>query len=258
MEGCSTVMSRRDFDNLMKIAGPNVPPSAEARQRLAGAYTDLVGLADAARKLGIGESAQFQQTMELLRLRTLADMYRTALEADAKIVSDAEVEEYYRSHVLEFEEVKLHRVVIPKTNLAVKDRQEYEKKALRIAGEMRDRAAKGEDLEVLQKDAYAALGFSAIAPSTDVGNRRRSGLTPEVAEDVFALAAGGISKVEIESYSVVIYKVDAKVTLPWQRVKEEIIHEITKERIETGLKAASRAIRADLNQKYFGVAELTQ
>jgi len=251
-ENCSTVMTREDFDELMKVAASRAASNAETRQSVAKSYIDLVGLAEGARKLGIEESAQFRQTMELLRLRTLADMYRKTLEAEAKIVSDGAVDAYYQEHIPQFEEVKLRRVVIPKTNLAMTDRAEYEKKALQVAGEMRDRAAKGEDLDQLQKDAYTALGFSSIPPSTDVGNRRRASLIPEVAQDVFSLAAGAVSKVENETYSLVIYKVETKVTLPKQRVKDDIIREIAKQKVEAGLKAAREGIRPELNEKYFG------
>ena len=257
-QDCSTVMSREDFDDLVKIAAPHAASSAETRQSLVKSYVDLVGLAAAARKVGIEDSPQFQRTMELLRLRTLADMYRKTLEAEAKIVSDDAVEAYYQGHGAEFEEVKLRRLVIPKSNLAMADAEEYERKAVQIAGEMRDRAAKGEDLDQLQKDAYTALGFSAIPPSTDVGNRRRASLTPDVALDVFSLTAGKVSKVEKEAYGLVVYRVEAKATLPKQRVKDEIVREIAKQKLEIGLKSAKDGIRAELNEKYFGATTITQ
>jgi hypothetical protein len=60
--------------------------------------------------------------------------------------------------------------------------------------------------------------------------------------------------VEKEPYSFVVYKVDAKWTLPEERVREEISREIVKQKLETALQSVTEGIRTDLNENYFGPA----
>ena len=144
--------------------------------------------------------------------------------------------------------------MLPKNNFAADDRQKFEQDAQRIAADLRERAAHGEDLERLQKEAYEALGFSGLPPATDVGNRRRANLPAEVSEEIFSLRPGEVSKVENETYSFVIYKVEAKRTLPQEQVREEITREVAKEKLERALKSITGNIRTELNEKYFGTA----
>jgi hypothetical protein len=61
-----------------------------------------------------------------------------------------------------------------------------------------------------------------MPPSTDVGHRRRTGLSSEASEEVFSLQPGQVSQVQQETYSFVIYKVDTKRKLPCEQVREEI------------------------------------
>jgi len=250
-EDCTVVVKRQQFDDLMKIVAPGQGATA-VKHSLAKTYTDLLALDSAAKKLGIDTSSQFLETMEWLRVRTLADMYRRSMEKESSAVSEEEIDQYYHEHILQFEEAKLRRIVLPRNNFAAADRQEFEKKALQIATDIRERAAKGEDLDELQHEAYKALGFDGIPPATEVGNRRRTGLTPEVSDDLFSLRPGEISKVEKETYSFGIYKVEEKWTQPRQRVREEIVREVAKRKLETTLKSVTGDVRAELNEKYFG------
>lgn len=250
-EDCTLMLNRQQFEDLLKIVAPG-QGAPGAKQRLAQTYTELVAFESVARRAGIDRSPQFLETMEWLRLRTLADLYRRSLEREASTITEEEINEYYREHTSQFEQVKLRRILLPRNNFAVADKQEFEKKALQIAADIRERAAKGEDLDRLQRETYQALGLDGVPPASDVGNRRRNGLTPEVSDDVFALRPGEISKVEQEAYSFVIYKVEQKWTQPKQQVKEEIAREISKQRLEAALKAVTGSVHAELNEEYFG------
>jgi len=248
---CAVRVKREQFENLMRIVAPGQAVMV-VKQTLAKTYPDLLALAGAAEKSGIDTSPQFLDTMEWLRVRTLADLYRRRLEKESSTVSEQEIDHYYREHLLQFEEVKLRRILLPRNSFASPDKEEFEKKALQIAMDIRERAARGEDLDQLQQKAYKDLGFNGVAPASDVGVRRRTGLAAEVSEDVFLLRAGEISKVKKEAYSYVIYKVESKSTPPRQRVREEIVREITKQKLEAALKSVTGDIRAELNEKYFG------
>jgi hypothetical protein len=96
---CTVLVKRQQFDDLMKIVAPGAQVTTASRQRLAKTYTDLVAFESAARKSGIDHTAQFRDTMEWLRLRTLADLYRRSLEKQSGTVSEQEIDEYYHQKI---------------------------------------------------------------------------------------------------------------------------------------------------------------
>lgn len=252
-DNCTAALRRKQFDALLKVVAPAAEDTPSTKRSLAKTYANLLAFEAAAEKDGLDRSTQFMDSMEWVRLRMLADLYRHNLEKETSVVSDQEIDDYYRQHVSEFEEVKLRRMLVPKSFVGV-DKQEAERRALEIATEFRERAAKGEDLDQLQKEAYIAAGFNSLPPTTEVGTRRRSGLSSDVSGDIFALRPGEVTKVEKEPYSFVIYKVDVKHTLPKEKVREEISREIAKQKLDAALQSVTAGIHTDLNGDYFGSA----
>jgi hypothetical protein len=257
LNGCTVVITRQQFEDLMSIVAPDGQATASMKQSFAKTYAEFLAFSSAARDSGIDSSAQYRETIQWLRLKTLAELFRRRLEKESNVVSDTEMEAYYRERISQFEEVKLQRLVVPRSNFAAPDKQKFELDAQRIAVGLRERAGKGEDLERLQKEAYEALGFNGQPPSTSVGNRRRASLPAEVGEEVFSLKPGEVSQVEKETYSFVIYKVEAKWTLPENQVRREISREISHQKLERVLKSITGNIRTELNETYFGTV-LTQ
>lgn len=251
---CATVVTRQEFDELMNIVAPGKKADSGMRQNVAKMYAELLAFETAARKAGIADTPEFHWTLQVLRLRTLADSYRRDLEKQYGTPSSEEIDGYYHREVRRFEEVKLRRIVLPKNNFSAANKEEFEKKARGVANDLRQRAATGEDFDELQRDGYTRLGFPGSPPATEVGNRRRAGLLSEVADEVFALDPGQVSKVENEPYSFVIYKVEARRTLPQQMVRDEISRELSRLKVENALKAVTGDIHSDLNEEYFGTS----
>lgn len=213
----------------------------------------MLAFEGAARESQIDKSPQYLEALRWLQAKTLADLLRHRLEKESGTVTEAEkIEAYYREKLPQFEEARIHRVVLPKNNFSMEDRQQFEQDARRIAAELRERAAHREDLERLQQQGYEALGFSGLPPDTVVGARRRADLPSEVSDEVFSLRPGEVSKVEEETYSFVIYKLEAKRTLSQEQVKDEITREIAKEKLDRALKSIAGKISTELNEKYFG------
>src|SRR5579863_4680570 len=79
-EACATVVSRREFDDMITIAAPGAKTNPAMRRSVAQMYAELLAFEAAATKAGIPDSPEFQETIRLLRLRTLADLYRRSLE----------------------------------------------------------------------------------------------------------------------------------------------------------------------------------
>lgn len=251
-DSCVTVVSREQFETLMKALNPTGQAlSAEARRGLAKTYADYLAVEAAARKSGLEDTPEFRKVMEWNRLRAIADLYRYNLEQKYRAPADAEVEAYYHQHLGDYEKVTLARVLVPRQNAAAPDKDAFDKKARSVADAAQLRAVKGDDPAQIQKDAYARLGI-ALPPSTELGSRRRSELVPEEATELFSLKEGEVSQVEKEAQSYVIYKVLRREVMPLTDVKAEVARGLYKERFKAAMKSALDAVPAEFNEQYFG------
>ena len=250
-QACKTIVTKEHFERLMAaLAASGQPVPLNTRQQLAQTYADLLAYEEAARASGLERSPEFQDLMTLVRLRTLAEIHRRNLQAKYRAPSREDIDQYYRQNPLNFTEIKLRRILVPRKNPSAGDQQEYEKKALEVANGLRERAAKGNDFEQLQKEGYARLGL-ILPPATDMGDRRKANLLAEYRDEVFSLSTGEVSKVEQEAFSFVIYKVEEKKLLSQETVREEISHAISKQRLDNALKEITSGVHSEFNRWYF-------
>jgi parvulin-like peptidyl-prolyl isomerase len=252
-ESCKTLVTKTQFEDLLSAVNPNNQNIAPAmRRNLAQAYVELLTFTQAAQKAGVDKDPKFAEVMRLVRMRTLEDFYRRNLEEKYRTPPASEVQTYYSQNLPKYEEIKLSRIFIPAKNPSAASKDDWEKKAAQLANDVRDRAAKGEDFEKLQKEAYTTLGLTITPPSTTVGNRRRGMLAPQEEQELFALKAGEVSKLEQEPAGYIIYKVESKQTVPLDQVKDEISRELFRQKMDSQLKSITAAVHADFNDKYFG------
>lgn len=249
---CNTLITRKEFEDMLAVLNPSgqpLPPNA--LQNLARTYAEFLALEGAARSSGLEENPQLRDLMNWVRLRTIADFYRRDLQEKYRTPPQEKVDAYYKQHLADFETVKLARILIPKEDLSARDKAEFEQKALAAANAAHERAARGDDISQIQKDAYSSLGLTTV-PTTEMGTFRRANLTAREGEEVFALKPGGVSQVEVEPKSYVIYKVLSKDTPPEEQVKAEISREISQQKIKDAIKAATDAAAPEFNEHYFG------
>ncbi|HEV3317213.1 MAG TPA: peptidylprolyl isomerase [Candidatus Angelobacter sp.] len=250
---CTTVITKAQFEDLLNTINPTHQPIPQAqRQQLAQRYVDLLIFADAARKAGTENKPQFQQALRIQRLAILQQIFLQDLEEKYKTPDQQEVETYYKDNLSKFDEVKLHRILIPKANPSGQaNKEEYEKKAPQVANDIRERAAKGEDVDKLQKDAYEALGITNPPPSTDLGKRKRGMFPPQEDQDIFALKSGEVTKVEPGNSGFVIYKVDVRETIPLEQVKDEISRNLSQQKLKSKVDSIKASVHPDFNKEYF-------
>lgn len=246
---CQTVISREEFEKLIQSVNPNLPPAM--RRNVAQAYVELMAFAQAAEKAGVENDPKFKEQIRLMRLQALASIYRRDLEDKSKNASPQDIQAYYSQNLPKYEEIKLDRIFIPAKNPSSPAKDDWEKKAEQAANDIHDRAAKGEDFEKLQKEAYTTLGLTIAPPNTSVGTRRRGMLAPAEEQELFALKAGDVSKVEQEPAGFIIYKVESKQTLSQDQVKDEISRELSRQKMESQMKSVTSSVKADFNDQYF-------
>jgi parvulin-like peptidyl-prolyl cis-trans isomerase-like protein len=256
-ESCVTKLTRAQFETMLSALGVNNRTTSVAAMRsLAESYVQLMALAAAAEKAGIDKEPRFTELMKVVRVRTLADVYRRSLEERFGNPSDDEIAAYYNANKEKFEELRLDRLFLPRVNpkLLPAQQLDFARKAARVAEEMRARAINGEDIGKLQNEASKVLGVGAPA-GTDIGAKRRGSLPPAIEKDVFALKGGEVTRLEIEPSGYNFYKLRSRDTMPLQLAKNEIVRELSRKNLEAAMKAATGTVHADLNEKFFKPAQ---
>jgi hypothetical protein len=249
---CTTVVTREAFEHLiesMNVAGRQLTP--EFKRNLADTYAEYLALEPQATKFGLQDTQRFAEIMQWWRLRTLADLYRSSLQDQFKIPSADEIHSYYTQHIQSYQRINVSRVLIPRTLGATDEAKRADEKALEAANSARQRIANGEEPEIVQKAAYAALGHSS-PPITTLGTLARSGFPPDETDELFSLDAGRVSKVESEGASYVIYKVASKDTLSENSMKDEISRQLAQDKFDRVMQSLNESAKPELNQAYFG------
>src|SRR5437899_7376195 len=169
---CDTVVTREQFEKLVDAIGSSgqvITPTM--RRDLARGYVELMAFAQAAEKEGLDKDPKFVEILRVVRMRTLTDFYQRAWTEKLRTPPADEVSAYYEASLSKYEQVTFSRIFIPAKNPAAQNKDDWDKKASATANSIRDRAAQGEDMEKLQKEAYTTLGLTILPPSTAIGAR---------------------------------------------------------------------------------------
>ena len=123
---------------------------------------------DAAKKAGAEKDNRFVQILEMTRLRALGDLYRLQLDEQARKISPDEIQAYFEKNMAGLEELHMRRFFLPKNNTANLQDKDFRARSAQLAKELRERAARGEDMDQLQKAGFDALGVRTT-PATGLG-----------------------------------------------------------------------------------------
>ena len=251
-DDCVTKLSRRQVETVVEVVeatGRSV--LAPQRRDVAASYVDLMANAAAAERAGVDKDPRFADVVRLARLKALNDMYRVRLEEEANRVSDEEIKAYYQKNLSGFEELTLSHISVPRYNSANLKDPDFEAKAKKLAYDMRERSAKGEDMDKLQKDAIEALAIKA-PPSTRMAPVRRGVFSQEQEEMLFALKPGEVSRVVEQPGSFIIFKLEKRGTPSVDDVKTEIHGKLYRQKLDNLNAGISANVHADYNDDYFG------
>ena len=253
-DACKVVITKQQFVAMlggMSIASQLSTPSA--MRGFAESYSQLLALASAGEKAGAENDPRFQELMRIARIRALADTYRHSLEEKYGNPSQQEIEAYYKENIDKYEALKVERIIVPTANFnrTPAARAEYDNKIKDLAADIRERAARGEETQKLQDEAYKALNLPA-SPRTDLGLKRHGGLPAAIEKDLFALRPGEVTKLESEPSGLNIYKLRSRDTIPVESVKGEIVRDLHKKNMEEAIKSVTGAVHPELNDQFFG------
>ena len=248
------VLTRAQFETMVSaINVTNQTFTKPALRNLGTNYVTVLALAEAGEKAGVEKDPRFQEFMKIARARALADAYRRYLQEKYSNPSNDEIAEYYKQNISKFDQVKIDRILVPRANpkRPQDNREEWEKKARQVAAEVRERAAKGEDMTTLQAEAYTSLGIQAMPPQTEMNPNQRAAFLPAVQQDINALKPGEVTKVEFEPSGFNIYKLRSRTTIPLEQAKATIVTELSQKNVDAALKAATGHVHSDFNEQFF-------
>lgn len=244
----------KDFDDFLQ-GNPRAAQQAQGPQRdeLKKQLGEFKVIAERARKDGLERDNLTRLQILLTRSQALAGAYLGDLQKNAdKLVADADVEQYYKDHPADFDEVRVRHILIstqPKPEAeedadaknADKDKKPAEKpkplskdEARKKSQELLDRARKGED--------FAKL---ATENSDDPGSKDKGGeydffghgkMVPEFEKAAFALKPGEISEPVETPFGFHIIKLEERraAAAPGtdEKVKQQIVEKLKQEKIE--------------------------
>src|ERR1700674_4656807 len=275
-DACKTVISRAQFEKLTESLQPGMSPAI--RRQLATAYSRILRMSTVAEKRGLDKQPKFEEKMNFARMQVLSGELSSALQEEAGKVTDGDIDDYYKKNEASYEQATIARIFVPRAkqivNPVVRPKAgpnvgakasatastnrlptEAQKKAseeamTKLAAGLRARAAKGEDPDTLQKEAYVAAGLPGNAPSTKMEKVRRTTL-PANHQAVMDLKPGEVSEVISDPNSGhYIYKLVSKETLSVDTVKPEIRSTISSQRYRDSMQNFQGNV--DLNDAYFG------
>jgi hypothetical protein len=248
---CTVIVTREQFDPLLKLAvltASNANP-ASARS-VAKEYVDTVIYAKAAERAGIDKDRRMNDLTELARQRALSDMYRLKLDEKAHHASNDEIKAQYTSHLSSFDEVKLSHVSVLKSNPLRPHDADFSERAKKLATELRERAAHGEDMEKLQKEAYEKLGLKN-PPAALMLPLRRGSLEQQTEREIYGLKSGQVTTIKDIPSAYVFYRLESRRTVPLEEAKNEISYFLYRQKLQKLVKSASEGIRVEYNDNYF-------
>jgi hypothetical protein len=253
--GCKTVVTKAQFEKLVDALNPDMP--ATVRRQLAESYPRLLLFAGRARELGLDQEPSFPEMMRFASVQLLTQALNRYFQQQAKNISDAEVESYYKENAIKYQRADLIRIFVPaQTRQATKTASEPQSGTApdspmkSLADKMRARAVAGEDFQQLQKEAFEAAGIASGSPNVSMGKMAATGL-PLNHQKVFELEPGQVSEVIADSSGYYVYKIVSKQLVPLGQARGEIRKSIESQRFRDATAALAKSIHSELNPAYF-------
>jgi hypothetical protein len=239
---CKTVVTHGDLNQLIDALSPGA--SQMARRRFAIRYAQLLAASGEAERKHIDAdpavAAEVRVQMEIARVQVLADALYHRMEQDSANVPISEIQKYYLDHKTNFDQGEVRVVSVPS--------------AYSNRDELMARAAKGEDFDHLQQEAFKRAGIQSPLPSTRIGLVRRTALPPDEAK-VFDLPIGEVSEMQDPNGDYKIFKLESRHSVPIEIAQPEINTILQKERMQQQLRSAAGDVTAQFNLEYLGLSQ---
>lgn len=248
------------FEDFLKD-NPSFQAQAQGPQRegMKRWYGETRVIADRARKEGLDKGDAARLLALIARSQVLAQAYADDLRENSdKLVSDADIEQYYRSNQSQFEQVRARHILIR----AEADQEEDASKQ----GPKSDRKAKREEArkraESLLARIRAGEDFAKLASefSEDPGSKSKGGdldyfsrgqMVPEFEAAAFALKPGEVSQLVETQFGFHIIKVEDKRIAPLdESTKRQIIAALRQKKFQEQLDQIVARAKVEIDENF--------
>jgi peptidyl-prolyl cis-trans isomerase C len=240
----------KEFEDFLQ-ANPRFQQPAQGPQRdeLKKQFAEFKVIAERARKEGMDRNDVTRLQALLDRSQTLAGAYLSELQKNAdKLVTDADIEQYFKDHPSDFDEVRVRHILIstqPKDQgdeeEEAKDKKSAEKpkaltkeEARKKAQALLERARKGEDFAKLARENSDDPGSKDKGGEYDFFGRGK--MVPEFEKAAFALKPGEISDLVETQYGFHIIKLEERRTASAPdadpKVRQQIVDKLKQDKLE--------------------------
>jgi hypothetical protein len=251
----------KDFDDFLQ-SNPRFQQQAQGPQRedLKKQFGEFKVIAERARKEGLDREDSTRLQTLIVRSSILEGAYRNDLQKNAdKLVTDADVEQYYKDHPTDFDEVRVRHILIstqPKEEAEdesdaknSKDKKPADKpkaltkdEARQKAQSLLDRARKGEDFAKLAKENSDDPGSKDKGGEYDFFGRGK--MVPEFDQAAFALQPGEISDLVETQFGFHIIKLEERRAAADpgtdQKVRQQIVEKLKQEKLDAHIDQIAR------------------
>jgi len=248
---CKTVITRGQLDALVAALDPEASP--KAHQQFALSYARLLAATKLAEQRhidkdpAVAREIQLQQT--IARMQVLSNYVFQSLQKQATHVPQKDVEAYYKKNSEDFQQAEVRRIAVP-LGAPTESGQPLDPAVVKAKlEELRDRIAKGDDIDALQQRAYKELGVKGNVPLTTLTVVRRQVQSPQEAK-VFTMDLGEVSPVFDNQGVVLILRLESKRELSLDEARPQIEASLQLQNTVDGLRNAFKGITADFNTKY--------
>ena len=245
---CKTVVTKAEMDAMMDLLLPGASP--EQRRGFALNYIRMLAASGVAKEKLLDHDPAVARELEartaFTRMQVLAGSLYRRIETLAQDVQDAEIQNYYNQEAGNLIEGEVQRLSLSK--LGPRGTQ-VDLAALRTkAVEYHARAAKGEDLEQMQKEIQAANPGISVPP-TKTATVRRNNLLPEEAV-VFNLKPGEITPVVDARGAFEILRLVSVKPIPLETLRADIKTALANGHLQLLMKDATKDVTAKFNLMY--------
>jgi parvulin-like peptidyl-prolyl isomerase len=243
-----------DFDTFIQ-SDPRLAQQAQGprREEIKKQFGEFKVVADLARKDRLDQDDATRLQMLIDRSQILRNAYLSELEKNAdKLVTDADVEQYYNDHKDEFEEVRVRHILIgtqappggdPSKALS---KDEARKKAQSVL----ERARKGEDFVKLVEENSDDPGSKSKGGEYEFA--RKSGMVQAFEDASFNLKPGEISDlVETEFGYHIIKLEERRAGQPGdQKTRQKITDKIKQDKIEARVNEIAQSSSVEVPEDF--------
>ena len=252
----------KEFDEFL-ASNPGASQQAQGAQReeMKKKVGDFKVIAERARREGLERDDLTRLQLLFTRSQTLAGAYLGDLQKNAdKLVADTDVEQYFKEHPSDFDEVRVRHILIStqpkpeaedendKDNKDAKDKKTPEPKALtkeearKKSEALLARARKGEDFAKLATENSDDQGSKDKGGEYDFFGRGK--MVPEFEKAAFALKPGEISDLVETQFGFHIIKLEERRSAASpetdQKVKQQIVEKLKQDKIEERINQITR------------------